>query len=187
MKRRRLLGAVALCTGLVMASCSSDPSLTDYAAELEQLVSTMNSRLDAIDGIIDEEAPSLTAIRAYADDRMAARNQFLVNFEDLSPPSEARDVHEAGLEVMQALVDAEQEVADLAHASDDLNTVSGLWDSPTGQAARQADARAIELCQAAEQALNSTEERQRLAGVPWVPSELQEIVTVAFGCTPEDR
>lgn len=82
---------------------------------------------------------------------------------------------------------AEQEVADLAHASDDLQTVSALWDSPTGEAARAADQKAIELCQAAQQALNSTEERQRLAGVPWVPSELQEVVTVAFGCLAEDR
>ncbi|MDH3607053.1 MAG: hypothetical protein OER12_08650 [Acidimicrobiia bacterium] len=173
--------------GLLAAACSSGPSLTDYAADLEQLVSTMNGRLDTIDVIFDEEAPSLDSIRGYADDRMAARNQFLTGFEALDPPSEARDIHEAGLDVLRALVQAEQEVADLAFASDDIATVSALWESPTGQAARAADQRAIELCQAAEQALNSTEERQQLAGVPWVPTELQQIVTVAFGCLAEDR
>lgn len=173
--------------GLLAAGCSSGPSLTEYAEDLEQLVSTMNSRLDSIDVIFDEQAPSLEATRSYADDRMAARNQFLTGFEALEPPSDAREIHEAGLGVMQSLVAAEQEVADLAFASDDIATVSALWDSPTGQAARAADQRAVELCQAAEQALNSTEERQRLAGLPWVPSELQEIVTVAFGCLSEDR
>jgi len=178
---------LALGIGLLAAGCSSGPSLTDYAADLEQLVSTMNARLDTIDVILDEETPSLASVRGYAGDRMAARNQFLTGFEDLVPPAKARDIHEAGLDVIRALVQAEQEVADLAFATDDLATVSALWESPTGQAARAADQQAVELCQAAQQALNSTEERQQLAGVPWVPTELQEIVTVAFGCLAEDR
>jgi hypothetical protein len=51
----------------------------------------------------------------------------------------------------------------------------------------QADAKAIESCQAPEAAINSTEERQALVGMPRVPSKLQEVVTVAFGCTVTER
>lgn len=182
---RRL--AIVVMLGLLAGSCSSEPSLTDYAGELEALVTTMNARLDEIDVIFRAPGASLEEIRRYAEDRMVARRTFLAGFEGLEPPSEAEDVHQAGLEIIRTLVAAEQEVADLAFASDDLTTVAGLWDSPTGQAARAADVQAVALCLAAEEALNSTQERQQLAGVPWVPSELQEVVTVAFGCIAAER
>ena len=185
MNRRRPVLLVTV--GLVMGACGGGPTLTEYAGEVELIVQTMNSRLDATEIILDNETQTLGRIRAYADDRVAARKAFLAGFEELDPPSEATDMHTAALDVIRNLVSAEQELFDPAHNSDDIVEVSALWATPSGQAARAADAKAVALCQAAEQALNSTEERQQLAGLPWVPSELQEVVTVAFGCLPEDR
>lgn len=182
---------VALSAGLMvllLASCGGGRmSLSGYATAVEDLTTTMNSRLDEIDVIFDRSEVSVDEVRQYAGDRMAARNAFLDGLEQLNPPEEAEPLHAAALNIIRALVAAEQEVADLAFATDDVATISGLWDSPTGQAARAVDAQVVELCVAAESALNSTRERQALAGMPWIPSELQEVVEVTFGCRAEDR
>ncbi len=182
---RRIL--VMLVVPLAAASCSSGLSLTEYATEAETLATTMNSRLDEIDVIFDRGATSVAEVRTYADDRMAARRAFLAGLEGLDPPKDAEDLHTATLDILRNLVDAEQELADLAYATDDLASLEGLWDTPTGQKAREVDAQVVALCQAAEASLNSTRERQAFVGQPWVPSELQEIVEVSFGCTAADR
>ena len=180
-------GAAWLGVVLVAAACGGGMSLTDYGTDAERLATTMNSRLDAIDVIFERDQPTVAEIRRYADDRMDARRAFLAGFEELDPPGEAEDLHEAALRVIRTLVDAEQELANLAYSTDDISTLAGLWDSPTGQAARAVDAQVVALCQAAQDSLNSTQERQAFVGQPWVPSELQEVVQVSFGCTQEDR
>jgi hypothetical protein len=43
------------------------------------------------------------------------------------------------------------------------------------------------LCLAAQAEFDDTEERTALAEVPWIPQELKEVVTVAFGCIAEER
>ena len=183
--RRLILGLVAC---LVATGCGGGGlSLTQYASETERLATTMNSRLDDLDVIFDGEVSTVAEVRTYATDRMTARNAFLAGFEELDPPGEAEDLHEASLAIIRTLVEAEQELADLAFASDDLETLAGLWDSPTGQKARSVDAQVVALCQAAQASLNSTRERQAFVGQPWVPSELQEVVEVSFGCTEAER
>ena len=184
MTRRVIVMAVV---GLAAASCSSGLSLTEYASEAETLATTMNKSLDEIDVIFEAGATSIAEVRTYADDRMAARRGFLAGFEDLDPPEEVEDLHAATLDILRTLVDAEQELADLAYTTDDLASLEGLWDTPTGQKARQVDAQVVALCQAAEASLNSTRERQAFVGQPWVPSELQQVVEVGFGCTAADR
>jgi hypothetical protein len=168
---------------LVAGACSSGPSLTEYAAELEGVVSEHNAGMDANDRYIDAETATVARIRTYATRRMELRTTFLAGFEGLEPPREAEDLHLAGLGAIRSLVEAEQVLFELAAATEDLNALENLWESPAGQAAREADRQTIAICQAAEAAINSTEERQALVGMPWVPTELQEVVTVAFGCT----
>jgi hypothetical protein len=62
-----------------------------------------------------------------------------------------------------------------------------IWDTPEGVAARAADERAIVLCDAAQETLDSTDSRSELEGVPWIPPEMKRIVRVAFGCHAELR
>ncbi len=82
---------------------------------------------------------------------------------------------------------AEQAVFEQASVITDLEEIGRVWETPAGQAARIADEQAVAICQAAEAAINSTQDRQQFVGMPWVPTELQEVVSVAFGCTAEDR
>ncbi|MBT8194310.1 MAG: hypothetical protein KJP22_12970 [Acidimicrobiia bacterium] len=184
MRRSALL---TLALALFAGACGSGPSLTDYAAELEALVTSHNVDMDANDDEIENGPATVESIRDYATTRMSLRNGFRTQLEAIEPPDEAADLHAAAVDAITALVAAEQELFDVANTSDDLETLENLWTSPAGEAARAADAKAIEICQAAEAAINSTEERQALVGMPWVPSELQEVVTVAFGCTAAER
>ena len=185
MKRRFTLLAVAVA--LAASACGSGPSLTEYASELEGLVTAHNAGMDANDRDFGNAPQTVERIRAYAATRMELRREFLEALEVLETPGEAEDLHGAAVETIRTLVAAEQELFNVATTSDDMDELGNLWSSPAGQTARAADAQAIAICQAAEAAINSTEERQALVGMPWVPTELQEVVTVAFGCTAAER
>ena len=178
------LGAAAV----VLVACGgSGMTLSEYAAELESLVATMNARLDVGTEALDTEPSTVDLIRTWADDRMVARNEFMNAFNALTPPDEAVELSEAAAETISVLVAAEQEMVDEIHRVDDLATLQRMWSSPVGQAARLADEKAVAICQAAQAAMDSTAERAQFAGTPWVPAELQDVVRVAFGCTPADR
>jgi hypothetical protein len=183
----RRLSLLVLVLALVASACGSGPSLTDYAAEIEAVVKSHNAGMDANDRDFESGPSTVERIRAYASTRMEFRDAFLAGFEALEPPEEVEELHAAALETIRTVVSAERELFNVATTSNDLTELQNLWASPAGQTARAADEKAVAICQAAEAAINSTEDRQALVGMPWVPSELQEIVTVAFGCTPADR
>ena len=176
-----------LALALLASACSSGPSLTEYAGELEQIVTTHNADMDENDIYLDSEVQTLDRIKTYANRRMELRTSFLAALEALEPPGEAQDLHTAALGTIRSLVESEQVLFEQAISATDIADVGDIWASPEGQAARAADAQAIAICQAAEAAINSTEDRQALVGMVWVPSELQEIVTVAFRCTAAER
>lgn len=176
-----------MAAALVSTSCSSAPSLTDYAADVDALVTTHNEGMDANDAWLDSQAETIERVHTYANRRMELRTSFLSELEEAKPPREAEDLHTAALATIRSLVDAENVVFSDAISAGSLDELGDLWATPAGQAARAADAQAIAICQAAEAALNSTEERQALVGMPWVPTELQEVVNVAFGCLAADR
>lgn len=180
--RLLLLGLV-----LVAAACSSGLSLTEYATELEATVASHNDGMGENDIWFDSEAQTIERVHTYAATRMELRTSFLSDLEDAKPPREAEELHTAALATIRSLVDAETVLFDNAMSAGDLSELGDLWATPAGQAARAADAQVIAICQAAQAAINSTEERQALVGVPWVPTELQEVVNVAFGCTAQDR
>jgi hypothetical protein len=184
MARRLTLLAAGL---FLLGACSSGPSLTEYAEDIEAVVTAHNTDMDANDVYLDGETQTLERIKTYATRRMELRESFLEGLEALDPPDEAEDLHNAAVETIRSLVESERVLFEQATGATDIAAVGDIWASPEGQAARAADAQAIAICQAAEAAINSTEERQALVGMPWVPTELQEVVTVAFGCTAADR
>jgi len=181
--------APALVTAcLVLVACGgSEMTLSEYGAELESLVANMNARLELGEKALESEPATVELIRTWADDRMVARNEFMAAFNALTPPDEAKELSRAAAESIAALVAAEQEMVDEIHRIDDLATLQQIWSSPTGQAARAADEKAVAICRAAQAAMDATAGRAQFAGTPWVPAELQEVVQVAFGCRPADR
>ena len=184
-RMRRLIVAV-LVSGMAVSGCGGELSLTEYAIELETATAEMNARLDELD---DEIAGSsdLGQVKRYASDRVVARNAFVDVLEGLDPPDDVSDLHDSALRIMGRLTDAESALADYVIGLDSAVDLDTVWLTPLGVAARSADEESIALCLAAQAELDSTEERIGLAEVPWIPQELKEVVTIAFGCIEEER
>ena len=181
---RRLVAAI-LVSGLALSACGGESGLTEYAAELEAAVAEMNGRLDELDAELSETS-DVEQVKRYATERVAARYAFVRVLENLDPPSNVSDLHDAALGIMGRVADAESALADYVIESNSLTKIDDFWSTPLGVAARSADAEAIELCLAAQAELDSTK-RSDLADVPWIPPELKEVVVVAFGCIAEER
>ncbi len=182
----RLLTGIAVIV-FALAACGGSMTLTEYATAVESSLNSMNAQLAEDVAAVEAVAPSIAVLRDWADNRMALRHDFLAGLEELNPPSEAADLHEAALAAVRALVAAEQELADQAHATDDVEMLLGLWDTPAGEAAQLADQKAVEICLAAQAALDATADRSGFVGMPWVPLELQQVVRVAFACTGDEQ
>lgn len=171
---------------VLMTACSSAPSVAEYAEDLEVLVTTMNSRLDEIDAEL-AETPNLEEIKSYATERLAARSAFLVGLRELQPPEDVADVHVTAIEIMERLTVSESVLADRVLGWQSEQDIEAVWEMPEGIAARAADAQAVELCLGAQADFNQTAERAELEGVPWIPSDMKEVILVAFGCESENR
>jgi hypothetical protein len=184
--RRLLPVSLLIAVALVVASCGGSMSMGEYAEAVETLVVTQNARLDALDA---QYGPStdLNEIRTFARERVAARQRLVDGLEALDPPDTVADLHAEAISILRDLTAAEAAMAELVEEADDIESISNLWSSPEGVVARQADERAIRICEAAEASFDRSRPAAELEGVPWVPPELQEVINVTFGCRASDR
>jgi len=182
---RRIL-ILVIAVGAVVAACSSSSSLTDFAEDLERLVSTMNDGLDDADASLGDE-PSLEVMRAYVADRLELRNDFLDAFGALDPPEEISDLYATALDIIVRLTAAESELADFVMEADTAEEARTVWDSPAGDAARAIDVESIAICDAAQASVDATQDRDSFSDTPWIPPEMKEVIEVTFGCHAEDR
>lgn len=182
MRRMLKLGRLIVAMALALGACGGhETTLTEYAENIEDLVVTMNLQLDGLEEILNGSV-SLEDVHEYVTERMELRNGFIDALRELEPPDRLRDFHEQALDVITRLVDAEQLVADGALASDNVAEASAMWETEAGRAARAADEEAIEICKAAQETFDATEENAIAEGVPWIPNEMKEVVRVAFLC-----
>lgn len=172
---------------LLLGSCSSEPSLSEYAEGVEQLVLTMNFGLDSLDPLVDDPSPSLDDWQAYASGRVALREEFVEGFALLEPPSQVLDLHDTVADIMTRLVAAETAMADEVLSLEEGADISNLWDTEAGRVALEIDAEAVALCKAAEEEFDATEDQAILADVPWIPTDMKEVIRVAFYCERSDR
>ena len=168
------------------SSCASEVSLPEYAKEVEALVTTMNARLDQLDTEFSD-AENLDDIKEYARERVEARTVFLSGMRDLDAPEAVADLHGEAISIMGRVVESESALSDMVQDLDSVSDVDSIWDTPEAVAARAADERAVVLCEAAQETLDSTDSGSELEGVPWIPPEMKQIVRVAFGCHAELR
>lgn len=182
----RPLRASALLLVVLATACGGGPSVAEYAEDLETLVTTMNARLDELDAEI-EGTPDLDQIKRYAQQRIAARSDFLTDMRDMEPPDDLVELRDAAIEIMERLTNAESAMADRVMSWESPSDIVEMWETPEGVAARAADAQAVALCLAAQAEFDQTADRAELEGVPWIPSEMKEVVLVAFGCEADSR
>lgn len=183
MKRLVLLVSALLVT---ISACSGGLSLADYAEQVEVLVASMNTALDELDADSDGTA-DLEAVRFYAVERVEIRSSFVADLRALEPPDEVVELHEAAVRIMARLATAESALADRVMTMSSAEGLESIWDTPEGLAARAADVEAVELCLAAQSEFDETADRAELKDVPWIPSEMKEVIVVAFGCLADQR
>jgi hypothetical protein len=172
---------------ITLSGCGTgEPTMSEYAEQVETLVGAMNARLDALDPLV-EGSPTLDDVRTYAAERVALRSEFLQGFRALEPPERLREFHRSAVGVMERLTAAEPELADEVMTLDDPLAALHLWESEAGSAARAADESAIALCKAAQAEFDATEENAIAEGVPWIPAEMKEVVRVALYCERSER
>lgn len=178
---------LGLLPALAVVGCgSAELTLTEYATELEGLVAEMEVRFIDIDAEWLSEPPSVDRAAEYWDQRLDIRNDFLNGIEELQPPEEAVDMHEQSIGIFTRITDAD--VA-LRARVDTMDTFTDHWqwvDTPEGQAADAVLADVYAFCRQSQEEFDATSDRETFDDMPWIPSEMKEVVRVAFGCPPSE-
>lgn len=175
-----------LVLGLVACGGDSGSGLGEYAARLEDEVVAMNARLDEIDVQLEAVA-SVDEARQLWDQRIAARQRFVDHLAAVDPPESATELHAAAGDILGRLIEAEAAMGVLAGEHETVLSLGQIWNTPEGQAARAVDQEAVAICRAAQASFDETAGREVLADVPWVTSDMKEVIDVVFGCTAEVR
>jgi hypothetical protein len=130
----RSSAVLTLALSIVAASCGGSLSLSDYADEVEALVSTMNGAIDDAEREWRAAPPSVDATQKFHAHRVEARKTFMVALEALEPPESVAEFHAIALNLLGRLRDAEIAMAERADSIQTMEEMSTLWDGPEGHA-----------------------------------------------------
>ena len=178
-----------LALTLAAAACGgSSESVPDYIEQIETITQTTGDAFDALDTERDaQDPPSVAETKAYLNARVDLRAAMVADFESLSPPDQLADLHAEALASMERVLASEEALATLAAEAETPADINAVWSSQEAVAWRAADDDIVALCQAAEAEFDTPEELEDLGDLPWLPSEMGEVVSVAFGCTRQER
>lgn len=176
--------ALAALLALTLGACGGGGlSLTEYAAEVENLTQTLYGRLDEI--VITTGSPSVEDVQFVYTELAIAYRGLLDGLQAIDPPREAAELHDVSLDIVGRLTATQEALAGRADAVERQDQLSLLFDSPEARAADAVQQEIIAFCQGAQAQFDATADREALVGMPWIPSELQEVVQVVFGCGTE--
>ncbi len=166
------------CFTLMSAGCGGNElSLDEYASEVEGHTTALYGRLDEL--TIQDRVPTVEEIQMLYRELAAAYHRLLDGLESLDPPPEADDLHTASLDIIGRLATTHDA---LSQRSLTIQSLDELMQSPEAQAALATEDEIIRFCIGAQQQFDATAQREAFEDVPWIPSELQEVVEVVFGC-----
>ena len=179
---RWCLGFVAIGLSLMTACGGGTLTLSEYSADMATLVETLDSRLDAEAEKYNSGSPTVEGLRSYLAIRVDAYRTAVDGINAADPPDQVEDLHQTFAKIIGNLLTAEEERAAFAHTVDSVEALPLVWDGPESDAVSAAEADAIVLCRAAQTEFDATEQREALVDVPWMPSELKEVVSIALNC-----
>jgi hypothetical protein len=171
---------------LIAASCGGNElSLTEYAEQVEGLTTTMYGTLGDLGAELASEAPTVEGYQTFFDGQAAAYRELLDGLQAIEPPKGYAELHAVSVDIMARLTVAQEALSRRADDIETMDELSLLPDSPELLAADAARNEIIEFCQAMQAHFDATAARDAFVDVPWIPSELQEVVVIAFGCEIE--
>lgn len=182
--RTILLG---FCFATFVAGCaSSEPTLSEYASEVEALVAEMESRFVSIDAEWLGGPPNVDRAAEYWDDRLEIRNDFLDAIKELDPPEDVEAMHAQSIDLFSRITQADVALRAKAESYAEFDDHWQWADTEAGRAADAVLEDVYTFCRDSQQEFDDTRDRETFAEMPWVPSEMKEVVRVAFGCPPSD-
>lgn len=173
---RRLL--LATCLLMVCTGCGGNElTLDEYAHEVEGLTTSLYGRLNEL--TISGREPTVEELQTLYRELAAAYHKLLDGLEALEPPRDAADLHDTSIDIITRLATTHDALAQRAL---DARSFEDLVNSPQARAALATEDEIISFCLAAQAQFDATADRQAFEDMPWIPSELQEVVEVVFGC-----
>jgi hypothetical protein len=177
-------GAFLMCA--VLVACGGGTlTVSEYAGEAEILVARMVARFTELDSTWESQPPSMEGALTYWDGRLAIRAEFLEGIEALDPPDSVAEQHAAALDVFTRITEADEALAARVAAMDEVTEHRQWLETPEGAASLALLEEVYAFCRASQADYDATQEREGLRGVNWLPSEMTEVVSVAFGCPEE--
>lgn len=176
---------IAVCVAAASA-CGGELSITEYAAQAEALVAEMEADFAEIDATWEAQQPTKDGALRYWEERLQIRDEFLEGVESLKPPAEVADQHAAALDVFGRITEADRALAARVAALDDVTAHREWLETAEGQTSLAVLEDVYAFCRASQADYDETAEREPLGDVPFIPPELKQVVSVAFGCPPPD-
>ncbi len=170
---------------VILVACGGGSlTVSEYAAQAEELVAVLEARFESLDAEWESQAPTVDGARSYWDGRLAVRAEFLEGVQELDTPDGVADLHAAALDVFGRIAAADKALAARV-ATFEVVTDHWQWvDTPEGRASEAVLEEVFALCRASQAEFDATKDREALRDVPWIPSAMTEVVSVAFGCPP---
>lgn len=167
------------CIVFVVAACGGGTlSVTEYSERAESMARVM---LDEFD-VLEAQWASATTVEEgeeVLDRAVVIRTDFQNGMTELNPPETFADLHADLGEHLGRILAAQEAWATRADTADSLDE---LQTSPEALAYWNLDAEMYPLCLELQARLDATAEREIFAEVPWIPSEMKEVVAVVMGC-----
>ena len=172
-----------MVAGLLLVSCGGEGlSLAEYNTQGLALATAMEERLYELDAAWVSATATVEDARVYWDQRIEAYDGALEGFEDLEPSGEAAELHRRGLELFTKLVAAETALATRVASFETATGPEQWWDTAEGEAVGAVEEEIYSFCLVFQSLYDRTAERVALSDVPWIPSEMKEVVQVDIGC-----
>lgn len=167
-----------MCLALLGAGCGGGGlSLDEYAQEVESQTTGLYATLDEL--TIRDRVPTVEEMQTLYRELAAAYHRFHDGLAALEPPTDAADLHEVSLDIISRLATTHDALAERSLTAESVDELMGSAES---LAARATEQEIIAFCIAAQHQMDATAEREAFQDVPWIPSELQQVVNVVFGC-----
>ena len=183
----RPLTAWVVVIAVAASACGEGtPTVSEYAAEAERLVAEMTQGFVAADAAWESEAPSVEGAEEYWEARLAVRRGFLEDVMALDPPAEVVAQHDAAVDVFTRMTVADEALAARTAQFDEITDHWQWVATPEGEAADALLEEVFAFCRASQAAYDATQDRAALQELPWIPSDVTEVVSVAFGCPPAE-
>jgi hypothetical protein len=182
MGRRTATGLLVLA---VASGCGAGSlTVSEYAEAAEQLVATMESDFRALDADWESREPSVEGALDYWQRRLEIREEFLEGVDDLTPPEAIQGMHETALDVFGRITAADEALAARVARYDSITEHWQWTDTPEARASDAILQEVWAFCRASQADFDATAQGEAFEDMPWVPSEMTEVVSVAFGCPP---